>query len=107
IAKPEPSSQDLYQYCCDLLTTPFEEFHRPQEVLHLSQRAVELTHGADPGLLNVMALAWEENGDLERAIAAARKALALYPASEPTIPGTTRADIAANLDLFEKNFTRP
>jgi tetratricopeptide (TPR) repeat protein len=105
VAKSEPSSHDLYQYCWDLLTTPFKDFHRPQEALQLSQKAVELTHGADPGLLNVMALAWEENGDLEKAIAAARNALALYPASEPTI--SKRSDIAANLARFEKSLARP
>jgi serine/threonine protein kinase len=107
IAKPAPSSHDLYQYCWDLLTTRFKELHRPQEALHLSQQAVELTHGADPGLLNVMALAWEENGDMDKAIAAARQALALYPASEPTTPGTKRADIAATLARFEKSLARP
>jgi serine/threonine protein kinase/tetratricopeptide (TPR) repeat protein len=102
ITKPAASSHDLYQYCWDLLTTPFRDLHRPQEALALAQKAVDLTRHNDPGLLNVLALAWEQNRNLEQAIAAERQALALYPASEPVSPGTKHAEIEANLTRMTK-----
>ena len=102
IKKSAASSHDLYQYCWDLLTTPFQDLHQPQEVLVLAQKAVDLTHGTEPGVLNVLALAWEENSNLEQAIATEQQALALYAASTPADPGTKRAEIQANLERFQK-----
>jgi tetratricopeptide (TPR) repeat protein len=105
IAKTPPSSHDLYQYCWDLLTTPFSDLHRPREVLDLSQKAADLTHRTDPGVLNALALAWEENGNLDQAIATAQQALALYPPSKTAGMGTKRAEIESNLARFQKRST--
>jgi hypothetical protein len=103
ITTSPPSPHDLYQYCWDLLTTPFQDLHRPREVLDQAQKAADLTHRTDPGLLNVLALAWEENRNLEQAIATEQEALALYPDSQAASPGTKQAEIQANLARFEKN----
>jgi tetratricopeptide (TPR) repeat protein len=102
VTKKDPVPHDLHQYCWDLLTTPFQDLHSPREVLDLARKAVELTRHSDPSVLNVLALAWEENGNLEQAIATAQEALATYSSSEPTQPGTKRAEIEANLAGFKK-----
>jgi serine/threonine protein kinase len=96
ISKPAPLAHDLYQYCSDLLNTHFSDLHRPQQVLVLAQRAVELTRGADPAMLDVLARAQEENGELEAAVATEAKALAVSQ------PGTKRAAIEANLARFHR-----
>jgi serine/threonine protein kinase len=105
IAKPDASSHDIYQYCWDLLTTPFQDLHRPHDVLDLAQKIAGLTHHTDPGVLNVLALAWEENGNLDQAIATEDQALALYPAEQPVTPGGKHAEIEANLARFRKKST--
>ena len=102
IAKPTASYHDLHQYCWDLLTTPFQDLHHPREVLDLARKAVDLTQHSNPSVLNVLALAWEENGNLEQAIATAQEALATYPPSETAHPGTKHAEIEANLARFKK-----
>jgi tetratricopeptide (TPR) repeat protein len=106
VDKPAPSSYDLFQYCWDLLTTPFQDLHRTQDALRLAQKAIELTRGADPGLMHVLALAWQENGNLEQAVATEGKALALYTTSEPPTPGTKRAEIVANLAALQQTLSR-
>jgi len=107
VDKPAPSSYDLFQYCWDLLTTPFQDLTQPQEALRLARKAVELTRGADPGLVHVLALAWQANGDLEQAVATEGRALALYTTSETPIPGTKRAEIAANLAALQQTLSQP
>jgi eukaryotic-like serine/threonine-protein kinase len=102
VAKPAALSHDLWQYSFDLLTTPFQDLHRPHEALESARRAADLTHRTQPGLLNVLALAWDENGNLELAIATEKEALALYPASERASPGSKRAEIEENLAFFRK-----
>ncbi len=107
IAKSDASSHDLYQYCWDLLTTPFQDLHRPHDTLDLAQKTAALTHNTDPGVLNVLALALEENGNLDQAVATEQQALALYPAAQPASPGSKHAEIEANLARFRKKSATP
>ena len=96
IHKSPPAAHDLHQYCWDLLNTPFQDLHRPKEVLEFAQRAADLTRHEDPSVLNLLALAWEENGNNTQAIATAEEALAKSSA------GTKRAQIEENLARFRK-----
>jgi tetratricopeptide (TPR) repeat protein len=96
VEREAPSSDDILQYCWVLLTTPFKDLANPQVALRLAQKAVELTKGSDPGKLNVLALAWEANGDLSRAIETEQRAL------KATQAGTKRDEIEANLARFER-----
>ncbi len=95
--KPQPSPDDLYLYAYDLVTTPFPDLRRPEAALHYAQEAARLTGGSDPEILDVLARAWEQNGNLEEAIATETRALARYPGSEPMIPGTARDEIRKRL----------
>jgi len=96
IAKSEPSFLDLHQYCWDLLNTPFQDLRRPREALAVAQKAADLTQHNDPSILNLLALAWAANGDLQQAIATEEQALA------KSGPGVKRTEIESHLDRFQK-----
>jgi serine/threonine protein kinase len=96
IHKSPPAAHDLHQYCWDLLNTPFQDLHRPKEVLEFAQKAADLTRHEDPSSLNLLALAWEENGNLAQAIATGEEALAKSSA------GAKRTQIEENLARFRK-----
>jgi len=102
VTKPAPSYYDLWQYCWDLLTTPFQDLHRPREALESARKAAVATNHTDPGILNVLALAWKENRNLDKAIATEEEALKLYPASERAKPGSKQKEIEDNLARFNK-----
>ncbi|MBV8820198.1 MAG: hypothetical protein JO022_17690, partial [Acidobacteriaceae bacterium] len=96
VERESPSSDDVLQYCWVLLNTPFKDLANPKRALQLAQRAVDLTRGTDPGKLNVLALAWEANGDVSKAIETEKRAL------QTTQAGTKRDEIEANLARFER-----
>jgi tetratricopeptide (TPR) repeat protein len=102
IGKSSPSASDLYQYCYDLVTTPFADLRDPPTALRLAQQIVQLTGGKDPGMLDMLARAWEQNGNLDQAIVQEKSALARYPQSEPIIPGTERAEMKQRLEEYQR-----
>ncbi len=102
VEKPGASPFDLYEYLWAVFSTPFGEFRNPPLDIKLAQHAVESTHSSDPGLLDMLALASEENGDLGQAIASERQALALLKPN----PGPKRAQIVSNLARFERELAR-
>jgi eukaryotic-like serine/threonine-protein kinase len=105
--KPHPSPDDLYQYSYDLVTTPFPDLRRPDTAMQCAQEAVRLTAGSDPEILDVLARAWDQNGNLEKAIETETRALARYPKSEPVIPGTARDEMRKRLDDWEHRRESP
>jgi tetratricopeptide (TPR) repeat protein len=93
----------LHQYCWTLLTTPFKDLHNPKVALKAAQRANTLTHGSDPAVLHLLALAWDENRDPHEAIEVERRALALLPAGS----SEKRREIESSLGHFESELKLP
>ena len=86
VHQPEPSFYHLQDYATLLIETPFPEYRNDRAALTSANRAVELTHGADPWALYLQSRAYENTGDRAQALAAARKALSLLPAARPGAP---------------------
>jgi hypothetical protein len=72
----------LNQLAWLLATSPDSGVRRGEEALRLSERAVRLAGGADPGLLDTLAAAQAETGRHREATATARRALALAAAAK-------------------------
>lgn len=102
IQKPQPSYLDVYLYCYDLLNTPFPDLHQKGEALTWAKKASRQGASSDPGILDLLAQAWAENGNLGKAIEIEKHALSLYPKSEPIVRGTERAEMVARLADFER-----
>ena len=86
VHRPEPSFYHLQDYATLLIETPFPEYRDDRAAQTAANRAVELTHGADPWALYLQSRAYENSGDLSQSLAAARQALALLPAAKPGAP---------------------
>jgi hypothetical protein len=100
IERPDPSPYDLHRYCWAVLNTPFTDLHNRTATLRLAQKAVDLTHGSDPAILNVLALAWEANGYFTKAAETERRARTLVQA------GTKRTEMENNLARFEREMAK-
>jgi serine/threonine protein kinase/tetratricopeptide (TPR) repeat protein len=102
VNQAEPVLHDLHQYCWLLLNTPFKDLRNPALVLKYATKAVDLTAGSDPALLDILARAYYGNGDAARAVETERQALSLVP--QP-LPGgavsSLRKEFEANLARFQ------
>src|SRR5581483_9967569 len=78
-----------YQHAADyaelLATTPFPALRDPASALRYARQANATTLESDPEVLHVLALAYEGNGDKQRAIETADKALSLLPPDRPSL----------------------
>jgi tetratricopeptide (TPR) repeat protein len=96
--KPLAEQSDQFQHAEDyaqlLATTHFDELRDDKAALKYGRKAVMMTHGADPEVLHVLALAYERNGDKQLAIDADRKALKLLPAGPSVFRTTLDAEIS-------------
>jgi eukaryotic-like serine/threonine-protein kinase len=106
-SKPQPSAYDIHQYCWVLLTTPFRDLHNPPVALAFAQKAVDLTRGSDPAVLDLLARAYEDNSDFAKAVETERQVLALLPRAQTgkTI-SSERAEFENNLKKFEDELAR-
>jgi eukaryotic-like serine/threonine-protein kinase len=100
IDRPDPKPHDLHLYCWAMVNTPFKDLYNAPDVLRQAQKAVALTDHPDPAILNVLALAWEANGDLAKAAETERRALTLAQA------GAKRTEIENNLASFEQQLAK-
>ncbi|HEX3682818.1 MAG TPA: protein kinase [Bryobacteraceae bacterium] len=98
VSRPDASVYDVYEYCWALVTTPFNDLQNPKMALQLAQKATALTHGADPGILDVLGRALAENGEFAKAAEAERQALMLWPAGNPHAHGHARVDTGTRED---------
>ena len=100
---PDASQYDLQNYAWILVTTPFADLRSPARAEYYVQKAVEMTQGSDPGLLDTLARAFEAGGKLAQAVETEQKALALLP------PGVSdlRKELEANLARFKEKLARP
>ncbi|MEW6249910.1 MAG: tetratricopeptide repeat protein [Planctomycetota bacterium] len=74
-SRPDASALMLHAYAWELLNCRVPALRAPQTALPLAQRAVELDGGRDANLLETLALAWQQTGDLARAVAVQREAV--------------------------------
>lgn len=97
----------LHQYAWTLLTTPFKDLHNPRAALSAAQRANALTKESDPAVLHLVALAWDENGNVAQAAGVERRAINLLPAG----PSEKRQQVETALARFQSELqashTRP
>ena len=75
--RPSADAGVLNSYAWMLLTCEYEELRDPQAALPIARRAVELSAEQDPNILDTLAVAYYMTGDLDQAIEAQKKALAL------------------------------
>ena len=93
---PAASAQVLNGAAWNLLTNEHAELRDPARELPLARRAADRTGGADPAILDTLALAQHLTGDTPTAIETEKKALSLLP---PDAPG--RGDYETALAKFE------
>jgi non-specific serine/threonine protein kinase/serine/threonine-protein kinase len=94
-SRPEATAQDLNGYAWLLLTADPNELRDAAGALPPARRAVEMTKGEDPGILDTLALAYHLTGDHARAVETEEQALARLPGDGPL-----RRDLEANLARF-------
>jgi eukaryotic-like serine/threonine-protein kinase len=95
----QASEMDMQQYAWLLLTTPFVELRDPAEALLYARKAVAITNGSDPALLETLARAQAASNDYAGAMETERKALALVGAGQSDL----RTEIESNLARFERS----
>ena len=96
--QPDASATDLNDYAWPLLTCEPEDLRAPQAALPIAKRAVEMSGGENPGILDTLALAYFMTGDVAKAIVTQEKAVSLLPAGESLL----RTDLEANLAKFRQ-----
>jgi len=79
-----------------LATHPNARFRDPSQAVRLAERASRVTQRRDAAVLDVLAAAYAVAGQFDRAVAAARAALAVLPASQSELA----ASIQRRLDLY-------
>ncbi len=92
----EATAAELNAYAWDLLTIEPARLRDPASALLYAQRAVELSQGNDPAILDTLAWAYHLTGDQVQAIATEQRALALLAPEAPL-----RREFAANLARFK------
>ena len=94
--QPGASVNDKNACAWNLLTCEPADLRDPETALRLAHEAVDMTGGADPEILDTLALAQHLTGDTAAAIETEKKALSLLPAQ-----GSLRGDYEAALAKFE------
>jgi hypothetical protein len=107
VERPGASEYQIHGYVRLLLATPFPELQDHAAALRYAQTVVSMTREADPGALDVLACAYDRNGDTARAAETERKALALLPAvATGARPSELRTTLETNLQAFQSRLAR-
>ena len=77
--RPDATAAELNQYAALLLECEPEDLRNPPEALPSAEKAVKLSEGKDPEILDSLAQALFETGDRNGAVATQEKAIALLP----------------------------
>jgi tetratricopeptide (TPR) repeat protein len=102
LEKPNITDYQIQDYVQLLLTTPFPELQDHAAALSYARKAVIMTRETEPEALDLLARAWEKNGDIVQAVETERKAFALLPPVPPgRKPSELRTTIEKNLADFE------
>ncbi len=92
----EATAVELNDYAWDLLTIEPSRLRDPASALLYAKRAVELSQGNDPAILDTLAWAYHSTGDQAQAIMTEERALALLAPDAPL-----RREFEANLARFK------
>jgi serine/threonine protein kinase len=107
VEQPDASDYQIQGYAWLLVTTPFPDFQDRAAALRFAKAVVAMTREADPGALDVLARAYDKNGDAARAAEAEGKALALLPAvAAGARPSELRSMLETNLRKFQAGAAR-
>ncbi|HKQ75994.1 MAG TPA: protein kinase [Blastocatellia bacterium] len=81
--QPEATANDLNFYAWALLTAEPSDLRDPADALAHARRAVDMTKGNAPNILNTLAMAYHLTGDYARAVETEQKAISLLKADSP------------------------
>jgi serine/threonine protein kinase/tetratricopeptide (TPR) repeat protein len=81
--RPDADALTFHAYAWELLTCEPIDLRDPVPALPAAQRAVEIDQGHDANMLRTLAVAYEQNGDLDSAIETQRSAIAQARAGGP------------------------
>ncbi|MFN0132458.1 MAG: protein kinase domain-containing protein [Phycisphaerales bacterium] len=98
---PGATPNDANRAAWRLLTIEEPALRDPARALPLAERAAELTQHKDPGILDTLALACHETGDLVRAVEVQERAMGLLA---PDARG--RAEYQQRLDQFRESLKK-
>jgi tetratricopeptide (TPR) repeat protein len=99
--RPQATPDDLNNYASFLSEITVPELRNPREVLAYSLRAVSSVKDPSLVLLSTLVDAYSGVGDLENAIATAKRALDSNPKAEGSGEAGIRADVERKLRKFE------
>jgi eukaryotic-like serine/threonine-protein kinase len=88
--RDEATPDNLYQYAETFLTCTPADLREPATALRYAKRAVEKSGGAQSDILDLLAEAYFQNGDLTHAIEIEEKALGLLPPANGQEPPSSR-----------------
>jgi non-specific serine/threonine protein kinase/serine/threonine-protein kinase len=100
---PDASQYDVQNYAWILVTTPFPELRDPAAAEKYAAKAVEMTQGSDPRMLDLLARAYEGSGNLAEAVATEEQALRMLPS---TGQSDLRKEFEDNLGRFRSRLAR-
>jgi len=103
VTAQRPSLYYLASYLAVVDSTPFPEFWKAEDAIAIARKAVDMTRGADPESLDLLARAYGRAGNLIEAVATEQKAIALLPAAKAGRPvPETRRKLEATLRELEQ-----
>ena len=94
--RPEATANDLNNYAWALLAAEPSDLRDPAATLPHARRAVEMTKGNAPNILNTLALVYHLTGDHARAVETEQKAIASLKAGS-----LVRREFETNLAKFQ------
>ena len=101
--QPETSDYQVHDYASILVTTPFPELQDRAAALKYAKKAVEMTGQSDLDALDILARAYDQNGDPRQAVETETKALGLLqPLPAGARPSELRATLQTNLQAFQR-----
>jgi hypothetical protein len=107
VEQKSASAYQIQAYASLLVSTPFKELQDYPAALRYAKTVVSMTRESDPSALDVLARAYDRNGDAARAVETERKALALLPATAPGAkPSELHTAIETGLQTFQSHLVR-
>ncbi|MDX2181379.1 MAG: protein kinase [Bryobacteraceae bacterium] len=99
VERPDCGTPELQNYLWTLLTTPFADLKRPQEALGYALKLLERTGTGEPSILDTVARAQFDVGNIEEAIRLESKAISLLPSDFRD--SALRREFETNLKRFQ------
>jgi hypothetical protein len=101
--QPETSDYQVHDYAWLLVTTPFPELQDRAAALEYARKTAAMTGQNDPDALDILARAYDQNGDFARATETETNALGLLPPLAAGVrPSELRTMLKTNLQAFQR-----